>query len=128
MAFKTLHDAICNKPVLQQPDFTKPFYVLTDALLYGVRAILLQEGESTVLHIQTPHKKLKLHPIAYYSATFTKTECNYDHHESYYTLEAIPHLDRETFHNLYRSCEPTLLEIFTQIKLQNSLLALRTPG
>jgi len=46
--------------------------------VYGVGAILSQEGESTILHIQTPHKKPKLHPVTYYSATFTETECNYD--------------------------------------------------
>jgi len=47
--------------------------------------ILLQEGESDVLHVKThvetphtPHKKLKLHPVTYYSATFTETECNYN--------------------------------------------------
>ena len=36
---------MCDKLVLWQPDFTKPFIVLTDALAYGVGAILLQEGE-----------------------------------------------------------------------------------
>jgi len=43
-----------------------------------VGAILSQEGESAILQIETPHKKPKLHPIAYYSATFTETERNYD--------------------------------------------------
>jgi len=43
-----------------------------------VGAILSQEGESDILHVKTPHKKLKLHPVAYYSATFMETECNYD--------------------------------------------------
>jgi RNase H-like domain found in reverse transcriptase/Reverse transcriptase (RNA-dependent DNA polymerase) len=70
-AFETLRMAMINKPVLRQPDFTRPFFVLTDALAYGVGAILLQEGGST-------SQKPKLHPIAYYSATFTETEHNYD--------------------------------------------------
>ena len=65
---------MCEKPVLRQPDFTKPFYVLTDASAYGMGAILSQEGESA---LQTLHKKLKLHPVTYY-ATFTKTKPNYD--------------------------------------------------
>jgi len=65
---------MCNKPVLQQPDFTKPFYVLTDALAYSVGTILSQEGESTILQIKTPHKKSKLHLVTYYSATFMETE------------------------------------------------------
>jgi len=77
-AFKILRDTMCEKPVLQQPDFTKQFYVLTDASAYGVGAILLQEGETNTLHLETPHKKLKLHPVAYYSATFTETERNYN--------------------------------------------------
>jgi len=28
-AFETSHNAMCDKPVLRQLDFTKPFYVLT---------------------------------------------------------------------------------------------------
>jgi RNase H-like domain found in reverse transcriptase len=67
-----------NKPVLRQPDFTKPFFLLTDASAYGVGAILSQEGGSI-----TPNssQKLKLHPVAYYSATFTQMERNYDIYE-----------------------------------------------
>jgi RNase H-like domain found in reverse transcriptase/Integrase zinc binding domain/Chromo (CHRromatin Organisation MOdifier) domain len=67
-----------NKPVLRQPDFTKPFFLLTDASAYGMGAILSQEGGST-----TPNstQKPKLHPVAYYSATFTQMECNYDIYE-----------------------------------------------
>jgi RNase H-like domain found in reverse transcriptase len=64
-----------NKPVLQQPDFTKPFFLLTDASAYGMGAILLQEGGSSNSNI---NQKPKLHPVTYYSATFTETECNYD--------------------------------------------------
>ena len=70
-AFETLQTAMINKPVLWQPDFTKPFFVLTDASVYGMGAILSQEGGPT-------SQKPRLHPIAYYSATFTETECNYD--------------------------------------------------
>jgi RNase H-like domain found in reverse transcriptase len=64
-----------NKPVLQQPNFTKPFFLLTDTPAYGMGAILSQEGGSTT---PNPTQKPKLHPVAYYSATFTQTECNYD--------------------------------------------------
>jgi len=63
---------MCKQPILKQPDFTKPFTVFTDASVYGVGAILSQEGGLN-------HKnKCKFHPVAYYSATFTKTEWNYD--------------------------------------------------
>jgi hypothetical protein len=64
-----------NKPVLRQLDFTKPFFLLTDASAYGVGAILSQEGGSTQTN---SNWKFKLHPVVYYSATFIETECNYD--------------------------------------------------
>jgi hypothetical protein len=41
-------------------------------------AILSQEGGSST---PNPNQKLKLHPVAYYSATFTQTEHNYDIYE-----------------------------------------------
>jgi RNase H-like domain found in reverse transcriptase/Integrase zinc binding domain len=66
-----------DKPVLQQPDFSKPFFLLTDASTYGVGAILSQEGGMTNQNSNKP----KLHPVAYYSATFTETERNYDIYE-----------------------------------------------
>jgi hypothetical protein len=77
-AFETLRQAMISKPVLQQPDFTKPFFLLTDASAYGVGAILSQEGGSIT---PNPSQKPKLHPVAYYSATFTQMECNYDIYE-----------------------------------------------
>jgi RNase H-like domain found in reverse transcriptase/Reverse transcriptase (RNA-dependent DNA polymerase) len=77
-AFETLQQAIINKLVLQQPDFTKLFFLLTDTSAYGVGAILSQEGGSS-----TPNttQKPRLHPVTYYSATFTEMECNYDIYE-----------------------------------------------
>jgi hypothetical protein len=71
-AFETLRDLMCQQPVLKQPDFTKPFAVFTDASAYGVGAILSQEGGPNT------QNRTKFHPVAYYSATFTETERNYD--------------------------------------------------
>ncbi len=62
---------------LTQPDFKKPFFLQTNALAYGVGAILSQEGEHHTVTSQKP----KLHPIVYYSATFTPTEQNYNIYE-----------------------------------------------
>jgi len=76
-AFETLKWLMCSKPVLTQPQYDKPFVVHTDASAYGVGAILLQAGE---INPKNPLKP-RLHPIAYYSATFTPTERNYDIYE-----------------------------------------------
>jgi hypothetical protein len=74
--FETMKTLMCSRPILCQPDYTKQFYLATDASAYGVGAILLQEGEIN------PHtNKPTQHPIAYYSATFTPTERNYDIYE-----------------------------------------------
>jgi hypothetical protein len=75
-AFETLKEHMCRNPILRQPDYTKPFFLATDASAYGVGAILLQEGD------KHPRKTSPTkHPIAYYSATFTPTERNYDIYE-----------------------------------------------
>src|SRR6266705_3201041 len=78
-AFIELKRRMCCSPVLTQPDFEKKFYLQTDASAYGVGAVLSQEGELT----PTLAKRTKptLHPTAYYSATFTPTERNYDIYE-----------------------------------------------
>ena len=75
-AFETLKTLMCQRPVLHQPQYDKPFYLATDASGYGVGAVLLQEGEPN-----PRTKKPMQHPIAYYSATFTPTERNYDIYE-----------------------------------------------
>jgi hypothetical protein len=67
---------MCRNPILHQPDYTKPFFLATDASAYGVGAVLLQEGD------KHPRKTSPTkHPIAYYSATFTPTERNYNIYE-----------------------------------------------
>jgi reverse transcriptase-like protein/integrase-like protein len=86
-AFETLKTLMCCKPVLAQPDFSKCFYLQMDASVYGVGAILLQAAgpspSTDNANNDLPHKnsKPKLHPIAYYSTTFTPTERNYDIYE-----------------------------------------------
>ena len=76
VAFKWLKTLMCSHPILQQPDYTKAFFLTTDALAYGMGTILLQEGE-----INPCTQKPMLCPVTYYSATFTPTQCNYDIYE-----------------------------------------------
>ena len=78
-AFDKIRAIMCKAPVLLQPDFNKKFYLQTDVSAYGVGAVLSQEGDVTPS--LATHKKPVLHPIAYFSATFTPTERNYDIYE-----------------------------------------------
>src|SRR5579863_8669558 len=78
--FNTLKDLLCSAPVLLQPYFNKKFYLQTNDSAYGMGAILSQEGEHMTPTL-AKHSKPKLDPVAYYSATFTPTEHNYDIYE-----------------------------------------------
>ena len=47
LAFDLLKALMCKAPVLIQPNFEKKFFLQVDALVYGVGAVLSQEGEVT---------------------------------------------------------------------------------
>ena len=76
VAFKWLKTLMCSCPILWQLDYTKAFFLATDTSAYSMGAVLSQEGE-----INPCTQKPMLCPIAYYSATFTPTQCNYDIYE-----------------------------------------------
>jgi hypothetical protein len=86
-AFEELRDKMVSKPVLRQPNFDKVFYLQTDASKYGVGAVLSQD-EGT--RPTTPRRR---HPVAYYSATFSPTEQNYNAHDLEFlgVIKAIDH-------------------------------------
>ena len=78
-AFEELKTWMCSSPVLAQPNFDKCFILQVGASAYGMGAILSQEGDLTpTLAWQS---KPTLHPVAYYSATFTAMGQNYDIYE-----------------------------------------------
>ena len=87
-AFKHLKSLMCAKPILQQPDYTKAFFLAMDASAYGMGAILSQEGE---LNPRT--QKPMLCPVTYYSSMFTPTERNYNIYEREFlgALKALKH-------------------------------------
>jgi hypothetical protein len=46
VALQTLIDLLLERPILQFPDFTKPFIISTDACGYGMGAVLAQRNEA----------------------------------------------------------------------------------
>lgn len=67
--FNQLKTLLSREPVLQTPDFLKPFYLHPDASAIASGAVFLQE------------KGGLLHPVAYYSAKFDR------HQQQYSTIE-----------------------------------------
>jgi hypothetical protein len=66
-AFEELRNQVTSEPVLAQPQLDQQFEVEVDASGFAFGAVLTQKG-----------KDGKKHPIAYYSATATEAEHNYD--------------------------------------------------
>ncbi|XP_050314887.1 uncharacterized protein LOC126749236 [Anthonomus grandis grandis] len=64
-AFNLCKNILTNDPILQYPDFHKPFVLTTDASEYAIGAILSQGPIGSDL------------PISYASRTLNSTECNY---------------------------------------------------
>ena len=75
-AFKMLKTIMCRKCILRQPNYEDPFFLATDASVYGVGAILSQDGETNRCT-----QKLIQYPIAYYSSTFIPAKQNYNIYE-----------------------------------------------
>ena len=86
LAFTTLQERLTSAPVLVWPDFSKPFFIETDASNVGIGAQLLQRAgdddwdieENLALDVTTPLlKQADFHPIAFISKALNKHERNY---------------------------------------------------
>lgn len=65
-AFEDIKSCLMQAPTLTRPDFTKPFFLHTDASITGLGAVLMQVDEHGVEH-----------PIAYASRSLHGAEANY---------------------------------------------------
>ena len=65
-AFQELKQHLMCEPILAFPQLNKPFVVEVDASDYAAGGILSQIGDDNVLH-----------PIAYFSTSFTGSQCNW---------------------------------------------------
>ena len=64
-AMEEIKKALTSPPILKYPDFSQPFYLITDASRVAVAAILSQRD---------PNNQNLEHPIAFSSRTLTKQE------------------------------------------------------
>ncbi|XP_042865110.1 uncharacterized protein LOC122248852 [Penaeus japonicus] len=64
-AFNSLKKLLCKQPILQLPNFQKPFILRTDASQDGVGAVLMQETDG------------EIYPVAYHSRKLKPAERNY---------------------------------------------------
>ena len=64
-AFEQLKKVVCAQPVLQLPNFSRPFEIHTDAFDFAYGVVLMQNG----------------HPIAYESKTFSEIESRWPTHK-----------------------------------------------
>jgi hypothetical protein len=69
-AFQDLKIAFTTAPILIHPDFSKPFFLESDACNYALKAILSQNGDDE--HI---------HPVVFHSRKFIITKINYEIHD-----------------------------------------------
>ncbi len=65
-ALESIKTALVSAPVLQFPDYSKPFTVFTDASRVGLDAVLMQSDS-----------RGKLGPITYASRRLNRAESNY---------------------------------------------------
>ena len=64
-AFDSLRGHMQSYPILRLPDFSKPFFIVTDAMKGAVGGALMQLHDG------------KLHPVAYYSKRLTPKQCEW---------------------------------------------------
>ena len=82
-AFESLKTMMCDTPILNAPDWNKPFELMTDASDVGIGAVLTQniEGERF--------------PVAYFSQKLNKHQKNYStiEKEAFALLSAVKHFE-----------------------------------
>ena len=64
-SFKVLKSYLSTNPVLRLPDYSKVFYLRTDASNYGIGSVLLQEAEGKLMPVAYASKKLLPREVKY---------------------------------------------------------------
>lgn len=96
--FEALKTLFVSTPILYRVDFSKAFFMETDALDFALIAVLSQIGTNG-----------KLHPIAFYSRKFLAAKMNYEIHDK--ELLAIVDSFQEWHHYLEGASSPVTVYI-----------------
>lgn len=72
-AFNNIKTSLLNSSILSYPDFSKPFFLATDASNVGVGAVLYQDTETNALKFKSPTRKF----IRFFSKCSSPTERRY---------------------------------------------------
>ena len=83
-AFQHLRDELIKEPILQRPNFRKPFFVIPDASMYSTGAVLAQDYDGFE------------HPVHYISKTITKAQ---QHKHSYFNKTLALHNALKSFNH-----------------------------
>jgi len=97
-SFEELKKAFTSAPILHRVDFSKAFFMETDASDFALGAVLSQMGTDD-----------KLHPIAFHSRKFSAAEINYEIHDK--ELLAIVDSFQEWHHYLEGASSPVTVYI-----------------
>ena len=73
LAFNNIKTSLLNSSILSYPDFSKPFFLATDASNVGVGAVLYQDTESNALKFKSLTRKF----IGFFSKSSSPTERRY---------------------------------------------------
>ena len=111
-AFETLKQCLMKDPILVYPDFTKEFYLATDASSTGLGAVLLQK------------RKCRMRVISYASRVMTSAEKNYSTTEReclalFWGLKKFKHLILGYKVNLLTDHKP-LLDLYKKREFINN--------
>lgn len=111
-AFMTLKEYLTSEPILRKPDFSRPFYVVTDASIEGLGAILTQKDEND-------HE----HPIIYSSRALQGAEKNYGISK----LELLAVVWAVKLYRPYLHGSPFTLTVISDHSALNGLLKSKQP-
>ena len=98
-SFDLIKKYLLKSPMLSHPDFSRPFYVATDASNIGIGAVLFQDNDDAIYNFKSSSRKY----IGLYSKSLDSSQKNYSAHkkELLAIVKAINHFRYYLFGNKF---------------------------